>query len=62
VLFWGFDLGIREFDLYIAPTTLLYLFLIRYVLGTMRSDKSAWKYIVAFSMFSPLYPLITKVT
>ena len=62
VLFWGFDLDIREFDLYVAPTTLLYLFLIRYILGTMRSDKSAWKYIVAFSMFSPLYPLITKVT
>lgn len=61
VLFWGFDLGVREFDLYIAPTTLLYLFLIRYVLGTMRSDKSAWKYIVAFSLFSPLYPLIAQV-
>jgi len=61
VLFWGFDLGIREFDLYIAPTTLLYLFLIRYILGTMRSDKNAWKYIVVFSLFSPLYPLITRV-
>ncbi|HUU38590.1 MAG TPA: hypothetical protein VMW46_10380 [Candidatus Desulfaltia sp.] len=61
VLFWGFDLGIREYDLYITPTTLLYLFLIRYLLGTMRSDKSAWKYIVVFSLFSPLYPLLAKI-
>ena len=25
VLFWGFDLGIQDFDLYIAPATLIFL-------------------------------------
>ena len=53
VLFWGFDLGIREFDLYIAPTTLIYLFLTKSLIGKIPDDKSAWKYILVFSLFSP---------
>jgi hypothetical protein len=61
VLFWGFDHGIREFDLYITPMTFMHLFLLRYLLGAMRSERNAWKYIVVFSLFSPLYPLLTKV-
>ncbi|MCX6554896.1 MAG: hypothetical protein NTZ12_07780 [Candidatus Aminicenantes bacterium] len=61
VLFWGFDNGINEFDLYLVPPTLLYLFLIRYLLATITSEKSAWKTICIFSLFSPLYPLLLKV-
>jgi hypothetical protein len=61
VLFWGFDNGINEFDLYIVPPTLIYLFLIRYLLETIRSEKNSWKYITIFSLFSPLYLLFVKV-
>jgi len=61
VLFWGFDLGIQDFDLYIAPATLIFLFLLKYFLGMKKSSKIAWKYILIFSLFSPLYLLITKV-
>lgn len=57
VLFWGYDHGIFEFDLYIAPTTFMYLFFIQNLLLSMRSEKKAWRYIVGFSMFSMLYPL-----
>jgi len=57
VLFWGYDLGIFEFDLYIAPTTFMYLFLIQCLLSSMDSEKDAWRYIVGFSMLSMLYPL-----
>jgi hypothetical protein len=59
VLFWGYDLGIFEFDLYIAPTTLMYLFLIKCLLSSLPSEKNAWRYIVGFSLFSMLYPLVT---
>jgi hypothetical protein len=61
VLFWGFDNGMSEFDLYMVPPTLIYLFLIRYLLATSQCEKSAWKYIVVFSLLSPLYPLFLKV-
>jgi hypothetical protein len=61
VFFWGFDNGISEFDLYIVPPTLIYLFLIRYLLETIQSEKSGWKYIFIFSLFSPLYLLFVKV-
>jgi hypothetical protein len=60
VLFWGFDSGIREIDLYIVPTTLIYLFMTRYLLGTRPSDESAWKVILIFSLCSPIYPLLLK--
>ena len=61
VLFWGFDLGIQDFDLYIAPATLIFLFLLKYFLGMKQTSKIAWKYILIFSLFSPLYLLITKI-
>lgn len=61
VLFWGFDLGIRDVDLYVMPTTMIYLFMTRYLLGTIPSDDRAWKYISIFSIFSPIYPLIMKM-
>lgn len=60
VLFWGFDNGVSEFDLYIAPPTLLYLFLMRSLLATAQPEKNAWKYIVLFSLLSPIYLLLTK--
>jgi hypothetical protein len=61
VLFWGFDNGISEFDLYLTPPTLLYLFLLRYLSETIQAEKNAWKYICIFSLFSPLYPLLLKM-
>lgn len=60
VLFWGFDSGIREIDLYVAPMTMLYLFMTRYVVGTIQSEHVAWRYILAFSLLSPIYLLILK--
>lgn len=60
VMFWGFDNGISEFDLYLVPPTMMYLFLIRCLLAAIR-EKSGWKYILAFSLFSPLLPLVLKV-
>jgi hypothetical protein len=57
VLFWGFDLGVRELDLYIAPTILIYIFLVKLLVGMIPDDKSSWKYILAFSLFSPAYLL-----
>jgi len=57
VLFWGYDLGVREFDLYIAPTTLIYIFLAKILVGSIPDDRSAWKYILPFAVFSPAYLL-----
>ena len=62
VFFWGFDLGVREFDLYIAPTTLLFIFLAKTMVGSFSDDKSAWKYILAFALFSPAYLLALMAT
>jgi hypothetical protein len=61
VLFWGFDLGIQDFDLYIAPTTLLFLFLLKYLVGLKQPNRYDWIYILVFSLFSPIYLLISKV-
>jgi len=61
VLFWGFDLGVRDFDLYIAPTTFIFLFLLKYFLGIIESTKDAWKCILVFSLFSPLYLFMTYI-
>jgi hypothetical protein len=57
ILFWGFDLGVREFDLYIAPTALISIYLVKSLVGIIPDDKSSWKYILAFSLFSPAYLL-----
>ena len=62
VFFWGFDNGVSEFDLYMVPPTMLYLFLIRYLLAATRSEKSDWKTIIVFSLSSLLLPLFMKVT
>jgi len=59
ILFWGYDLGIFEFDLYIAPTTFMYLFFIQYFLTPMDAEKNGWKAIIGFSMVSMLYPLVS---
>ncbi len=61
VIFWGFDNGVSEFDLYMVPPTMMYLFLIRYLLAATRSEKSGWKYIIAFSLCSLLLPLSLKM-
>ena len=57
VLFWGFDLGAREMDLYIAPTTLLYIFLAKVFVGSMADEKGAWRLILPFALLSPAYLL-----
>jgi hypothetical protein len=57
VLFWGFDLGVREMDLYIAPTALLYVFLAKVLVGSFSDDKRAWKLILLFALLSPTYLL-----
>jgi hypothetical protein len=62
VFFWGFDNGVSEFDLYMVPPTMMYLFLIRYLLAAGHSETRVWKTIVAFSLCSLLLPLVLKVT
>ena len=62
VFFWGFDLGVREFDLYIAPTTLIYVFLAKTLVGSFSDDKSGWIYILAFALFSPASLIVLMVT
>lgn len=62
VIFWGFDNGVGEFDLYMVPPTMMYLFLIRYLLAATRSETDGWKTIIAFSLCSLLLPLFLKVT
>jgi hypothetical protein len=61
VFFWGFDNGVSEFDLYIAPPTMMYLFLIRCLAAELPDEKRGWKYIAVFSLFSPLLPLLLKM-
>ena len=57
VLFWGFDLGVREMDLYIAPTVLLYVFLAKVFVESFPDEKSAWRLILPFALLSPAYLL-----
>jgi hypothetical protein len=62
VLFWGFDLGVREMDLYIAPTVILYVFLAKVLAGGVSDEKSAWKFILPFALLSPAYLLALMAT
>ncbi len=62
ILFWGFDNGVGEFDLYMVPPTMMSLFLIRYLLAATRSETDSWKTIIAFSLCSMLLPLFLRVT
>jgi hypothetical protein len=62
VLFWGFDLGVRELDLYIAPTTLIYVFLAKILVGSFPEDRKAWIYLLAFALFCPAYLLALTAT
>jgi len=62
VIFWGFDNGVGEFDLYMAPPTMMYLFLIRYLLAADGPETRDWKTIIVFSLCSLLLPLFLKVT
>jgi len=62
VLFWGFDLGVREMDLYIAPTTLLFVFLAKVFAGSVSDKKSAWRLILPFALLSPAYILALMAT
>ncbi|MBP1768448.1 MAG: hypothetical protein H6P98_2563 [Candidatus Aminicenantes bacterium] len=62
VLFWGFDLGVREMDLYIAPTTLLFIFLAKVFAGSVSDEKSAWKFILPLALLSPAYFLVLITT
>jgi hypothetical protein len=62
VLFWGFDLGVREMDLYIAPTVLLYVFLAKVLAGAVSDEKGAWKFILPFALLSPAYLLALLAT
>jgi len=62
ILFWGFDNGVGEFDLYLVPPTMMSLFLIRYLLAATRSETDSWKTIIAFSLCSMLLPLFLRVT
>jgi hypothetical protein len=64
VLFWGFDLGVRDFDLYIAPMTFIHLFFLKTLLELIRTDSEktyAWKYILFFALFSPFYFFVIQV-
>jgi hypothetical protein len=57
VLFWGFDLNIKDFDLYMAPLTLASLFLMKIIVDS-ESDRestarSLWL-ILIFTLASPV--------
>jgi len=62
IMFWNFDLGIFDFDLYIVPTSLVNLFLIQSLVESLGPDPPAWKYILSFSGFSMIYPLMRMMT
>ena len=65
ILFWGFDLGIRDFDLYIAPTTLFNLFLLKIFISSISTEikkPNLWRYILYFSLLSPIYLFIILTT
>jgi hypothetical protein len=62
VMFWGLDLGVREMDLYVAPTTLLYVFLAKVFVGSISDERGAWKLILPFALLSPAYLLTLLAT
>ena len=57
VLFWGFDLNVKDFDLYMAPLTLLSLFLLKTIVdgesGRESTARALWL-ILIFALASPI--------
>jgi hypothetical protein len=57
VLFWGFDLNIKDFDLYMAPLTLLSLFLLKDIAAAKFTRDNAARelaLILIFALASPI--------
>ena len=57
VLFWGFDLNIKDFDLYMAPLTLLSLFLLKTIVAaefTRKNTARELALILIFALASPM--------